>query len=97
LKVVSHTPVEVDLLNQAKASFEWIDVTRAFVPADQKIYSWWSYRAPDWQKADKGRRLDHIWVSPGLKGAVTSHTILKPLRGWKRASDHVPVMAEIAV
>lgn len=97
LKVVSHTPVEIDLLNQAMASFEWTDVTREFVPAAEKIYSWWSYRAADWQAADKGRRLDHIWVSPGLKGAVTGHTILKPLRGWKRASDHVPVMAEIAV
>jgi exodeoxyribonuclease-3 len=97
LKVVSHTPVEVDLLNAAKAAFDWIDVTREFVPQDEKIYSWWSYRARDWQAADKGRRLDHIWVSPGLKGAVRSHAILKPLRGWKRASDHVPVMAEIEV
>jgi exodeoxyribonuclease-3 len=97
LKVVSHTPAEVDLLNAAKAAFDWIDVTREFVPPDEKIYSWWSYRAQNWQAADKGRRLDHIWVSPGLRGAVRSHAILKPMRGWKRASDHVPVMAEIEI
>ena len=30
---------------------EWTDVTRAFVPHDTKIYSWWSYRAQDWAGA----------------------------------------------
>jgi len=94
LSVVSHTPIEVDLLNAAKAGFDWTDVTREFVPADEKIYSWWSYRSPKWEKADKGRRLDHIWASPGLKGAIKAHGIHKPTRGWKRASDHVPVLAE---
>jgi len=47
LDVVSHTPVETNLLGEAKAAFEWTDVTRAFVPHDQKSYSWWSYRAAD--------------------------------------------------
>jgi exodeoxyribonuclease-3 len=97
LDVVSHTPVETDLFGNAKAAFEWIDVSREFVPHDEKIYSWWSYRAQNWQASDRGRRLDHIWTSPGLKGAATSHAILKPARGWKRASDHVPVLADLAV
>lgn len=95
LDVVSHTPVETGLLAEAKAAFEWTDVTREFVPADEKIYSWWSYRALDWKASDRGRRLDHIWVSKALKGAVTSHAIVKRTRGWKQASDHVPVIAEI--
>ncbi len=94
LGVVSHTPVEAELLGTAKAAFDWIDLTREFVPHDEKIYSWWSYRAQDWEKSDRGRRLDHIWTSQGLRGAAKSHTILKSLRGWKRASDHVPVLAE---
>jgi exodeoxyribonuclease-3 len=97
LDVVSHTPVETGLLGEAGAAFEWTDVTRAFVPHDQKIYSWWSYRARDWIQSDRGRRLDHIWVSPALKNAVTAQTIVKKTRGWQRASDHVPVIAEIAV
>ncbi len=41
-----------------------------FVPAEQKLYTWWSYRSPDWAKADKGRRLDHVWVSPALADKV---------------------------
>jgi len=95
LDVVSHTPVETTLLGEAKAAFDWSDVTRAFVPHEQKIYSWWSYRAQDWEASDRGRRLDHIWVSPALKDAVRSQAIIKKVRGWQRASDHVPVIADI--
>jgi exodeoxyribonuclease-3 len=95
LDVVSHTPVETGLLGEASEAFEWTDVTRAFVPHETKIYSWWSYRAHDWEASDRGRRLDHIWVSPALKKSVVSQTIVKKTRGWQRASDHVPVIAEI--
>jgi exodeoxyribonuclease-3 len=95
LKVVSHTPVETSLLNEARAAFDWCDVTRKFVPESEKIYSWWSYRASDWEDSDRGRRLDHIWVSPALKDAVRSQQIVKKMRGWAKASDHVPVIAEI--
>jgi exodeoxyribonuclease-3 len=94
LNVVSHTPVETDLLKEAKDAFDWIDLSREFVPHHEKLYSWWSYRAKDWERSDRGRRLDHIWASQGLKGAAKSHAIVKPVRGWKRASDHVPVMVE---
>jgi exodeoxyribonuclease III len=80
-----------------KAAFDWIDVTREFVPHHEKIYSWWSYRAQDWKAADKGRRLDHIWTTQGLKGAAKSHVIHKRVRGWKQPSDHVPVMVEFDV
>ena len=94
LRIVSHTPIEVDLLEKARAAFEWIDVTREFVPADEKIYSWWSYRAQDWRASDRGRRLDHIWASPALKGAAKRHEILKDARDWNQPSDHVPVVVD---
>jgi exodeoxyribonuclease-3 len=89
--------VETNLMAEAKAAFDWIDVTREFVPHDQKIYSWWSYRAQDWEASDRGRRLDHIWVSQGLKGALASQKIFKKMRGWEKASDHVPIIAEIKI
>jgi exodeoxyribonuclease-3 len=97
LDVVSHTPIETGLLREAQEAFDWIDVTRSFVPEEEKIYSWWSYRARDWQASDRGRRLDHIWISQGLRGQVTDHAIIKPARGWPRASDHVPVLATLAL
>src|SRR5258706_3786513 len=97
LDVVSHTPVETDLLQRIYECFGWCDVTRSFVPHEEKIYSWWSYRARDWKASDRGRRLDHIWVSSALKNAVSGHMIVKNARGWRRPSDHVPVIATIMV
>ena len=95
LDVVSHTPVETDLLKNAQAAFDWVDVTRHFVPEAEKIFSWWSYRAQDWAASDRGRRLDHIWVSQALKDQVRSQAILKAARGWTQPSDHVPVVVEL--
>lgn len=95
LKVVSHTPVEVDLMNELYASHDWVDVMRRFVPDTEKLYSWWSYRAKDWLAADRGRRLDHIWVTPALKDAPLSMHVRKDARGWERASDHAPVIATL--
>ena len=97
LNIVSHTPVETRLLGEAQAAFDWTDSTRHFIPPGEKIYSWWSYRAADWEASDRGRRLDHVWVSPGLKGALTSQKIVKKMRGWQKASDHVPVVVELDV
>ena len=96
LDVVSHTPVETTALTAMMQAGNWHDALRHFVPADQKLYTWWSYRAADWRAANRGRRLDHVWVSPDLAGGLVSHTVLKDARGWERASDHVPVLVEIA-
>jgi exodeoxyribonuclease-3 len=63
------------------------------VPA--RLYTWWSYRAPDWAAADKGRRLDHIWVAPALADRVSRLAVTKQARSWLRPSDHVPVTATV--
>jgi exodeoxyribonuclease III len=95
LKVVSHTPVECDKLTAVQQAGGWFDVLRAFVPEPAKLYTWWSYRAHDWQAADRGRRLDHIWVSPAFADRVSGMTIARQARGWTQPSDHVPVTATI--
>ncbi|MFN3447780.1 MAG: exodeoxyribonuclease III [Roseococcus sp.] len=97
LDVVSHTPVEVEALTAWMARGGWHDAVRHFVPEEQKLYSWWSYRARDWAASDRGRRLDHIWVSDDLRGRLARQVVLKPARGWERASDHVPVMVELGL
>lgn len=96
LKVVSHTPIEVEHLNRAAAAGGWIDAVRHFVPETQRLYSWWSYRSRDWKASDRGRRLDHLWVSPPLHSHLGSAKILKEARDWPRPSDHVPVLLELA-
>ena len=97
LKVVSHTPIECEKLVAVQKAGHWIDVARTFVPETEKLYSWWSYRSPDWATADKGRRLDHIWVSQALGERVSTLKITKDARGWTRPSDHVPVTATLEI
>ena len=92
LGVVSHTPVEVEALGAVQEAGAWADVTRADIP-EGPLYSWWSYRARDWEAADRGRRLDHVWASADVAGAAHSSRVLKHVRGWARPSDHAPVMA----
>ena len=94
--VVSHTAVEIDTLAKLQTTLDWEDVARRFVPAEEKLYSWWSYRARDWAASDRGRRLDHIWVTPDLSPAVTGYGVLREARGWERPSDHAPVYIDLA-
>jgi exodeoxyribonuclease III len=96
LAVVSHTPPETEGLD-AWMNAGFIDAVRHFVPAEQKLYSWWSYRNQDWRASDRGRRLDHIWVTPDLRSGLRSQTILRDARDWPRGSDHVPVCVEVEV
>lgn len=97
LDVVSHTPIEVEKLAALQQSLSWHDAVRHFVPEHEKLYSWWSYRASDWQESDRGRRLDHIWVTKPLVPQLKKATILREVRGWEpKPSDHVPVMVEFA-
>lgn len=93
-RVVSHTPLEREMMMTLIKAHNWIDVMRDFVPMDQKLYSWWSYRAKDWSAADKGRRLDHVWISPELKGTPTHMEMVREARGWEKPSDHAPVIVD---
>ena len=97
LGVVSHTPIEVEKFARAQAAGQWCDALRHFVPTDQKLYTWWSYRSPDWSAADKGRRLDHVWVSPPLAESVQAMKVFRDARGWERPSDHAPVKVELSL
>jgi exodeoxyribonuclease-3 len=96
-RVVTHTEVEVEALERLGESIGFRDTVRSFVPESEKIFSWWSYRAPDWRHVDKGRRLDHIWVTESARRALVSATILKRVRGWRLPSDHAPVVAALSL
>ena len=50
LKVVSHTPVETESFEAMREGGGWVDLMRLNVPYEQKLYTWWSYRAADWQR-----------------------------------------------
>ena len=94
LDVVSHTPIEVEGLGRLQAAHKFVDAVRQFIPPAERLYSWWSYRANDWLAADRGRRLDHVWVTPALASSLAGARVLKSARGWATPSDHVPVIVD---
>jgi exodeoxyribonuclease-3 len=91
LGVVSHTPIECEKLAAAIQSADWVDAIRTLKPEPERVYTWWSYRAADWEASNRGRRLDHIWVSKDLAPDLSAIDIHKSARSWERPSDHVPV------
>jgi len=90
-KVVSHTDIEREKLLKLIADGGWDDAMRSFYGPDEVLYSWWSYRARDYRASNRGRRLDHIFVSTDIKDNVQSAEIFETARGWEKPSDHVPI------
>ncbi len=95
LNVVSHTPPETERLAAMLDSLNWVDTAREFIPMEEKAYSWWSYRNRDWKKSNRGRRLDHIWVTQPLKPALKAYEAPSHLRDLEKPSDHVPVIVDL--
>ena len=96
INVVSHTAVECELMDRLQKSHGWVDIGRKFYPAPERLFTWWSYRAQDWAKSDRGRRLDHMWVSPSIADKAVSHQVIEGARSWARPSDHAPLITEFA-
>jgi len=94
INVVSHTQTEIDLLDKLQAAHQWVDIGRKMIPAPERLYTWWSYRARDWAASDRGRRLDHVWVSPELADKAVSHSVHEASRSWTKPSDHAPLITE---
>ena len=97
LSVVSHTPIECEKLLGVQRAGGWIDAERSFVPEPTKLFTWWSYRSPDWKVSNRGRRLDHIWTSNMLADRISAVDVAKDYRSVRRPSDHAPVTATIEV
>jgi exodeoxyribonuclease-3 len=95
--VVSHTPVEVEALTRLQQSNSWRDLGRSFVPPPARLFTWWSYRSPDWTRNDRGRRLDHMWATADVAPLAMRHHVYEPCRNWERPSDHVPLLTEFAL
>jgi len=101
-RIVSHTPAEIAAMAALKASLGFIDVTRETTPEPEKLASWWSYRAQDFRQSNRGLRLDHILVTPGLRDAAfrlgaAASRIHDDVREWERPSDHAPVSADFVL
>lgn len=101
-RIVSHTPVEVAAMETLRAALGFIDPVREAVPAPSKLASWWSYRAEDFRTSNRGLRLDHLWVTPGLRAVgmasgAPAARIHDDVRAWERPSDHAPVTLDLTI
>ena len=96
LKIVSHTEIEVEKLNNLLHKGNFIDSHRFFIDHHEKLYSWWSYRAKEPLVSNRGRRLDHIWVSQNLKNHLKSVKLYTNFRLENQPSDHIPIELEIS-
>ncbi|MFZ8864984.1 MAG: exodeoxyribonuclease III [Rickettsiales bacterium] len=91
--IVSHTEIEINKLNILAKNSGWVDAHRTIIPLNEKLYSWWSYRAKDWLKSNRGRRLDHLWFSPDLIDKLDHAVIHQKYRGYEQPSDHTVISA----
>src|SRR4051812_48069565 len=97
LDVVSHTPIECEKLGIVQGEGRWVDAVRMHRPEPEKVFTWWSYRGKEWEKSNRGRRLDHVWLSESLAPNLADTEIVRHTRNWERPSDHVPVIVNLDV
>lgn len=85
------TPEERAAFN-AFADLGMVEVSRQ---APDYSYTYWDYQQLRFPK-NEGMRIDYAWASPALATRVASARIDRDERKGKGASDHVPVVIEIA-
>lgn len=93
--VVSHTEPEITRLLRWQAAGKWVDAMRHFHPPQEKLFTWWSYRARDWRASNRGRRLDHVWTDDSLVQRYRAMQLIDIARDWDAPSDHIPVLLEL--
>ena len=72
----------------------WTEAFRALHP-QVRSYSFWDYQGGAWQN-DLGIRIDHLLLSPQAADRLEDCRIDREPRGKKKASDHTPVICELA-
>lgn len=72
----------------------YVDVTREFTPGP-KVYTYWDYYRQRFER-NRGMRIDFLLGSPSLASRVTGASIDRDERAGKGASDHAPVIADLA-
>ncbi len=75
-----------------------LGLTDAYMQADGAAggYTFWDYQAGAWQR-NHGIRIDHLLLSPQAADRLSSVTIHRDERDLEKPSDHVPVVAELAL
>ena len=69
---------------------------KKLIPSSENLFTWWSYRSPDFRLNNRGRRLDHIWINKKSSLKLIKAKIIKEYRELEKPSDHVPVVLELS-
>ena len=77
----------------ALESLGLVDVVRAAHP-DDAAFSWWDYRNGSFHRGF-GMRIDLIFCSPDLAGAVDDAWVDRDARKGTKPSDHAPVVVDL--
>ena len=94
LKVVSHTPIEVEALDPLRAMRTAGSTSAASSFPRRSATTRGGRTARCWRQKDQGRRLDHMWACPELARRRRSHRLVEETRRWDSPSDHVPLVTE---
>jgi exodeoxyribonuclease-3 len=71
----------------------WTDALRTLQP-EGPLWTFWGYLRHRWPN-DKGMRLDHFLLSPGIVGRLAGGGVSRAVRGEDGASDHAPVWIDL--
>lgn len=71
------------------------DAYRALHPEDKHAWTYWDYQGGAFQ-LDHGIRIDHMLLSPQAVDRLQAARIDRAPRAQPRASDHTPVIIELA-
>jgi exodeoxyribonuclease-3 len=74
----------------------WMGLTDAVreIHPHAPSYTFWDYQGGAWQR-DRGLRIDHVLLSPGLAERLGGAEPDRHERGEAQPSDHVPVVVEL--
>jgi len=71
----------------------WTDTLRE-LHEGERVYTYWDYFRDAYTR-DAGLRIDHLLISPPLRGALRAAGVDRDVRGWEKTSDHAPVWIEL--
>jgi len=71
----------------------WIDSLRA-KHRGKAVFTFWDYFRNHW-KRNAGLRIDHVLLSPSLKGKLVAADVDRWVRDLPKASDHAPTWIEL--
>jgi exodeoxyribonuclease-3 len=95
-----HEQANALLQPESRAAFQrlldqgWTDSLRSLQP-EGPLWTFWGYLRHRWPN-DKGMRLDHLLLSPGLATGLRSAGVDREVRGREGASDHAPTWIELS-